>query len=459
MKYLFCGYRDWAKSIFCLISDENWVFIETTEDLNRIDTESFDLMFFVGWSEILSEKFLADRKSVCLHPSKLPYYRGGSPIQHQVISGVKESAVTLFIMNDKLDEGDIVYQEEISLSGDIDDIFNEIIEVGAKGIRSVANSFEKSELKAIEQEKHIYKPYRRRKPSDSRICASDLEYLSAKDIHNMARTLKSPYPNAYIELKDGSKLYLKDTNFQPATKTINKKRALLLGHRGMLGHMVLKYISKSVEVETIDYRFPSDEFRQAVFNYKGDYLINCIGSIPQRTNNFEVNADLPIWLEQNANCRIIHPSTDCEIDDTDYGLSKRKGTEYLLSHGRKTKILQTSIIGPELKEHRSFLDWYVYNAADSVEGYKDALWSGITTLQWSKFCRDMISHWDNYKRMNVVAGEVISKYSLLKIIKEIFDVRVDIIPVDKGKDKSLKGELNVPPIKDQLLELKAFYYD
>jgi len=39
----------------------------------------------------------------CIHPSDLPKYRGGSPIQNQIIDGVKDSAVTLFKMDYDLD--------------------------------------------------------------------------------------------------------------------------------------------------------------------------------------------------------------------------------------------------------------------------------------------------------------------------------------------------------------------
>ena len=49
--------------------------------------------------------------------SKLPKYRGGSPIQNQLIDGVRESAVTILYAEDKLDTGNILYQSKISLDG------------------------------------------------------------------------------------------------------------------------------------------------------------------------------------------------------------------------------------------------------------------------------------------------------------------------------------------------------
>jgi methionyl-tRNA formyltransferase len=50
---------------------------------------------------------------VNVHPSLLPLYRGPSPMQWAIISGDKATGITLIRMNEKMDEGDIIYQEEI----------------------------------------------------------------------------------------------------------------------------------------------------------------------------------------------------------------------------------------------------------------------------------------------------------------------------------------------------------
>ena len=46
-----------------------------------------------------------------LHPSPLPKFRGGSPIQNQIIRGEKISAVTIFKINKIIDGGDIYFQK------------------------------------------------------------------------------------------------------------------------------------------------------------------------------------------------------------------------------------------------------------------------------------------------------------------------------------------------------------
>ena len=89
-----------------------------------------DLILWYGWSNLVSEKVISNFFSVMRHPSPLPKYRGGSPIQNQIINGETEGAVTIFKMNNEVDEGDIIYQDFLSLEGDLNKILNDITEIG-----------------------------------------------------------------------------------------------------------------------------------------------------------------------------------------------------------------------------------------------------------------------------------------------------------------------------------------
>ena len=146
-------------------------------------------------------------------------------------------------------------------------------------------------------------------------------------------------------------------------------KILLLGHTGMLGNAVHQCLN--VKIETTDLRWPDDEFKSFIKNYEGDYIVNCIGAIPQRTDKFEINYELPIWLEENSNCKIIHPGTDCETDNDEYGVSKRKASSYLTVHGTNTKIIKTSIIGHEIDSKVGLLDWFlnIWVYKSNVERY------------------------------------------------------------------------------------------
>ena len=236
---------------------------------------------------------------------------------------------------------------------------------------------------------------------------------------------------------------------------------LVLGHNGMLGNAVYKYLNEQKDVSVVIFskknRWPFDSFKKSVVKFDGDYIINCIGAIPQRTNQFEVNYELPMWLDENANCRIIHPATDCEMDDDEYGKSKDKAGRHLAMNGYNTKQIMTSIIGHELKSADSLLDWFL-TSEGVVFGYTNAMWNGNTTLEWSKQCKDMMENWEKYAKRNVITTECISKYDLLLKIKDVYGGNV--IRVDKD-DRPMSNKCLIGTsrgtIFNQLKELKEFY--
>jgi len=234
---------------------------------------------------------------------------------------------------------------------------------------------------------------------------------------------------------------------------------MVLGHTGMLGNAVYKHLLTIHHgVEITKYRWPTEGFIKEMLSFNGDYVVNCIGAIPQRTDDFVINYDLPIWLDKNVNSKIIHPGTDCEMDNDYYGISKVNASDYIRNDGKRTKIIKTSIIGHELKSNISLLDWFL-TTERVVSGYTNAMWNGNTTLEWAKTCVDMINNWDFHETENVIQSDCISKYDLLLKIKDVYGGNV--IRVDKDDrsmpNKCLVGGIQKNPIDVQLKELREFY--
>ena len=232
---------------------------------------------------------------------------------------------------------------------------------------------------------------------------------------------------------------------------------MVLGHKGMLGHMVVKYLSRlGYTVRTIDNKFPSVEFESAVRNFKGDFIINCIGDIPQRTSDFKVNTDVPIWLSHNAPCNVIHPGTDCEMDTDVYGTSKRIASEYIKLYSSNTKILKCSIVGPEQGTANGLMAWLGAQEGE-VNGYTQAIWNGNTTLEWSKYAEQLLCNWDEYDTETILEGNPISKHDMLHLFAEYYN-KTDLLiePVELGKDKCLVGTIKTGFLSHQLNELKQY---
>jgi methionyl-tRNA formyltransferase len=79
-----------------------------------------DLAIVVAYGRILPEDVFAAPAfgTWNVHASLLPKHRGASPIQHAILAGDSETGVTLMQMTAGLDEGPMLLQKRIALSGD-----------------------------------------------------------------------------------------------------------------------------------------------------------------------------------------------------------------------------------------------------------------------------------------------------------------------------------------------------
>lgn len=204
------SYRSWALNIYDYLAantDHTFLIVRSKEQYNEEAIRDFkpDYVLFYGWSWIINEALLNDLTCVMLHPSPLPKYRGGSPIQNQIIAGEKTSMVTLFKMNEVLDAGDIYYQKIFSLEGSLDSVFSRITQIGIQLTMELL-----VERKEPWPQDHSLATFcKRRKPLESEITVEELNTMPAEYLYNKIRMLADPYPNAYLKTIDGKKIYLK----------------------------------------------------------------------------------------------------------------------------------------------------------------------------------------------------------------------------------------------------------
>lgn len=215
MRIVCVSYRDWALKIYdqiAKVTSHTVLIIRNREQYNEQVIKDFnpDMILYYGWSWIIKEDIINNYKCVMLHPSPLPKYRGGSPIQNQIINGEKKSAVTLFIMDKGMDTGDIIFQEEISLEGHLDKIFERITVVGTKLTLKILSE----DYKLKKQNNAQATIFKRRRPEDSEITLDEIQNKSGEYLYNKVRMLEDPYPNAYIKTKDGKKLIIKNMELQ-----------------------------------------------------------------------------------------------------------------------------------------------------------------------------------------------------------------------------------------------------
>jgi len=270
-------------------------------------------------------------------------------------------------------------------------------------------------------------------------------------------------------------------------------KVLVIGIKGMAGHVVFQSLpilgnydvyGIARNVEASDKVFNLDVFNteelKKIIDLQFDVIINCIGILnkdaeenPHKAVWF--NSYFPHFLEavtKNTNTKVISISTDCvfsgkrgnycETDFKDgegfYAVSKSLG-EII---NDKDLTIRTSIIGPELNKNGIGLFHWFMQQKKETNGYTQAFWSGITTIELAKVLDQAIKQ--NIKGLIVVAGQnKIDKYSLLVLFNKVFKNNSIVINENSSYkvDKSMYSNRNdfdytVPTFEEMIVEMKRW---
>ena len=281
-----------------------------------------------------------------------------------------------------------------------------------------------------------------------------------------------------------------------------RKKILILGVSGLLGSTVFKFFYRKKQfnilgvarknkklkrnsdlIEIVDNIDDIKVLKKLIKKNRPDYIINCIGIVKNSSNNksiletIYINSLLPkniATMAKEFNFKFIHISTDCVFrgdqgnydekfypDANDiYGISKILG-ECENSH---SLTIRTSIIGHSQRDNRGLLEWFL-SQKKTIKGYKNAFFSGFTTLELANILHNNIIKNKNFQSgIFHLSSKKISKYDLLKKINKLYQKNIQIIKDEKFKiDRSLKSSMFKRKIKyktktwDQmLLEMKSF---
>jgi methionyl-tRNA formyltransferase len=136
-----------------------------------------------------------------LHASLLPDYRGAAPINYALINGETKTGVTTFLINEKIDNGNILLQQEIEIfpNENAGMLHDRLMEIGAKLVVKTLNGLAENSIQEklqlqVEQSKNAFKIFK----NDTKINWNQ----DSEPIHNFIRGL-SPYPAAFTILKIG----------------------------------------------------------------------------------------------------------------------------------------------------------------------------------------------------------------------------------------------------------------
>jgi len=281
-------------------------------------------------------------------------------------------------------------------------------------------------------------------------------------------------------------------------------KIFIIGANGMIGSGIFKYLSKLKALKCYALIRSSNylnylpdiyqdktivcgdlqdfnKIKEVVVKEKPDMIINCCGitkHVPDSSNFIKVvklNSLLPHLLSNicsQLNIRFVQVSTDCvfsglkgnytEQDIPDpidfYGQSKHLGEVDYHSH----LTIRTSTIGHEINSQNGLLEWFLNQK--SCEGFEKAIFSGITTLELAKIINEIILTNDSIKGMYHISSVPIDKYSLLRLISNVYkhDAQITknreyIIDRSLNSDKFYRSYNYKPPSWEEMVSFMHSY--
>ena len=175
---------------------------------------------------------LPARGTFNMHASLLPDYRGAAPINWAIINGEKETGVTTFFIDDKIDTGEIILQEKVPVEAhdNAGSLHDKLMEKGSDLVLQTVDLITQGKVKTtpqpqVEMPKKAPKLNRENTRIDWR--------QPAEKIHNLIRGL-AMYPGAWTEISFGNdsprKFIIYKSRFEniphhelPGTITADKK--------------------------------------------------------------------------------------------------------------------------------------------------------------------------------------------------------------------------------------------
>ena len=196
-----CSFVEVGSSVGAVVIES--VDINAPETVAAVEALQPELLFVIGWSQLLREPILAlaPRGAFGMHPTLLPRHRGRAPIPWAILSGLATTGVTLFEIPDAhADSGAIVGQVEVTIAPDetATTLFERLAAAHVELIRTLVPRILDGTAPRLPQDERRSSAWPKRTPADGII---DWE-TRAPYLYDWVRAQTRPYPGAFTFLGD-----------------------------------------------------------------------------------------------------------------------------------------------------------------------------------------------------------------------------------------------------------------
>ena len=178
--------------------------------INELESEGWDVFIVASYGKIIPKSVLEIPKqgSLNVHPSLLPELRGPSPLQTMILEDKKDTGVTILLVDEKMDHGPIVVQEEVTIDkwSYLSVLEEQLAKIGGKMLVDVLSKWISGKIKPVEQDHSKATFSKMLQKEDSLIDLDDDDYLNYRKI--MAYERLRPH-----FFKDGKRIVINSADF------------------------------------------------------------------------------------------------------------------------------------------------------------------------------------------------------------------------------------------------------
>lgn len=202
--------------------------VNDADALARLAAWRADVIFVIGWSQILSPEALETARigTIGAHASLLPHNRGSAPINWAIIRGEQETGNSLMWLDAAVDNGDLIAQRSFPISpyDTCASLYQRVAETNRDMILETLDALEAGQVPRRPQGLTDEPLLPRRRPADGRI---DWQQ-DALEIYRFVRALTRPYPGAFSRM-DGTKWLVWQAQHLPLSQDMGVAPGTVIG--------------------------------------------------------------------------------------------------------------------------------------------------------------------------------------------------------------------------------------
>ena len=202
--------------------------------VSKIKENKYDLLVVAGWPLIFSKELINAAKygTINLHAGRLPHYRGGSPLNWQIIEGKKTIYISIIKMVKKIDAGPVYMSKKIMIkrNENINDLYNKVNKLYPNMVLEVIQKIKKN-IKPRRQILKFRRYLKQRTDEDGKI---QWKKMTNYQVFNFVRAITSPYPGAFYFNK-GKKLRLLSCKISKSKQIIKPGSILMKSNSKLIG--------------------------------------------------------------------------------------------------------------------------------------------------------------------------------------------------------------------------------